>query len=177
MPKFGITCEVGVAFGGFSQKIVEICQPKKHFLIDAWNQQGRYDETAYNSVLEKFSKGLKSGQVEIIRNNSVDGIKLLKDNSIDFIYIDTDHTYKSTKMELIASIEKMKPGGIISGHDYKAQGRYDYESKQLIPYGVVEAVQEFIIEYDYDLVYLTNEVDGFLSFSLKKRHPRVNDGN
>jgi len=34
------------------------------------------------------------------------------------IYIDADHDYQSVKNDIIAWKEKVKPGGIISGHDY-----------------------------------------------------------
>tara|TARA_Y100000389_G_scaffold181177_1_gene196567 strand:- start:1164 stop:1733 length:570 start_codon:yes stop_codon:yes gene_type:complete len=41
-----------------------------------------------------------------------------EDNSIDFIYIDAEHTYESVKRDLELYLPKLKRGGTIGGHDY-----------------------------------------------------------
>lgn len=41
-----------------------------------------------------------------------------KDNSIDFIYIDGNHSYESLKKDFELFLPKLKKGGIIAGHDY-----------------------------------------------------------
>lgn len=41
-----------------------------------------------------------------------------EDSSIDFIYIDAEHTYESVKRDLELYLPKLKKGGIIGGHDY-----------------------------------------------------------
>jgi len=41
-----------------------------------------------------------------------------EDNSIDFIYIDAEHTYESVKKDLELYLPKLKVGGVIGGHDY-----------------------------------------------------------
>jgi hypothetical protein len=168
IPKNLVACEVGVAFGDFSQLIMEICQPRKLFLIDSWNFQGRYDNTALNKVNEKFVEDIASGCVEIIRADSLGGMTQLADQSVDFLYLDTDHTYATTKKELAIAALKVKPDGFIAGHDYKSQGRFDAARKKFIKYGVIEAVQEFMVNDVYDLVFLTNEPHGYLSYALKK---------
>lgn len=45
-------------------------------------------------------------------------VDIFKDNSIDFIYIDAEHTYESVKRDLDLYLPKLKKGGIIGGHDY-----------------------------------------------------------
>jgi len=57
------------------------------------------------------------------------------DNSIDFIYIDADHTYESVKRDIELYLPKVKDGGIIGGHDYRPEWK-----------GVVEAVNEMLGE-------------------------------
>jgi predicted O-methyltransferase YrrM len=49
---------------------------------------------------------------------SIEYVKLVKDQSIDFIYIDGNHQYSSVKEDILAWLPKIKNGGIISGHDY-----------------------------------------------------------
>jgi hypothetical protein len=79
------------------------------------------------------------------------------------IYIDTSHAYEQTKKELEISRLKIKRGGIISGHDY-CQGNVN----KALNYGVVNAVNEFCVKHNWEIIYLTLESDGFSSFALKK---------
>jgi len=58
---------------------------------------------------------------------------------------------------------KVKDGGIIAGHDY-CQGNIN----DVLAYGVVQAVNQFCIKYDYEFIYLTHETHRFLSFAIKK---------
>jgi hypothetical protein len=46
--------------------------------------------------------------------NSVDDIP----DDLDFVYIDSDHMYPTTKMEIKSYYPKLKKGGILGGHDY-----------------------------------------------------------
>ena len=43
---------------------------------------------------------------------------LLEDNSVDFIYIDGNHSYSSVMEDLKIWSKKVKTNGIISGHDF-----------------------------------------------------------
>jgi hypothetical protein len=38
--------------------------------------------------------------------------------SLDFFFLDADHSYEGTKGSLLAWLPKMKPGAIFAGHDY-----------------------------------------------------------
>jgi predicted O-methyltransferase YrrM len=49
---------------------------------------------------------------------SIDASKLYEDQSLDFIFIDADHTYEGVMNDLIHWYPKVKFGGVISGHDY-----------------------------------------------------------
>jgi len=41
-----------------------------------------------------------------------------KDGSVDRLFIDADHTYESVCRDIKAWLRKVKPGGIMAGHDY-----------------------------------------------------------
>lgn len=52
-----------------------------------------------------------------IRNSSVNASSLYEDNSLDFVFIDAGHDYKSVKEDIEHWFNKVKTGGIIAGHD------------------------------------------------------------
>ena len=63
------------------------------------------------------------------------------DNYFDVVYIDANHEYKAVKQDLNLCFPKIKPNGIISGHDYSKTWP-----------GVVKAVNEFL-EKNTDSLY------------------------
>jgi hypothetical protein len=58
---------------------------------------------------------------------------------------------------------KSNPVGSLSGHDY-VMGNW----LKVLRYGVIEAVREFCVERDWDLVVLTSESIENQSFSLRR---------
>jgi predicted O-methyltransferase YrrM len=53
-----------------------------------------------------------------VRLTSVEAAATYEDSSLDFVFIDADHSYESVREDIIAWWPKVKAGGIISGHDY-----------------------------------------------------------
>lgn len=162
LPKGGVVAELGVDFGGFSEKILHFNKPAKLHLIDVW-QSKRYPETLFQKVSQKFSEQLDSGQVIINRGYSTEVSKDFENEYFDWIYIDTAHSYEVTKAELELYRPKMKNGGIIAGHDFIV-GEIDVPWK----YGVIEAVYEFCKEHQWEIIYLTMEREISPSFAIKE---------
>lgn len=63
---------------------------------------------------------------------SWEGAALYGDQSLDWVYIDADHHYEPVCRDIDAWLPKVKPGGVIAGHDYS-----DYPG-----FGVIRAVSE-----------------------------------
>lgn len=162
MPKNGVVAEVGVDKGDFSKKILAHTQPSKFHLVDMWSSK-RYHDGLSKVVQDKFAKELASGMMEINRGMSTERLPEFPDHYFDWVYIDTDHTYPTTAAELEICRTKVKPGGIIAGHDFVA-GSFP----TLARYGVIEAVYEFCEKYDWELLYVTAEQDIPPSFAIRK---------
>jgi hypothetical protein len=86
------------------------------------------------SSFKNFKKNLSpvEGRYEVIRSLSKESASLFADNSLDFVFIDANHAYDAIRDDIMAYLPKMKPDGILGGHDYYAA---DHP-------GVVQAVDE-----------------------------------
>ena len=161
LPKNGTIAEIGVYKGDFSEKILSICQPKKFLLIDAWHQVQDHD-AIYDEVKKRFGSAIDTKQVELIREFSFAAIHSCPDQYFDWVYLDTDHSLKVTQRELEELRPKMKPDGIIAGHDY-ILGNWNGGFR----YGVIEAVREFCLKYNWEMIFLTHELDVHPSFAIR----------
>ena len=54
----------------------------------------------------------------ILRMDSVRAAGLFEDGSLDFVFIDADHSYEGCSADIKAWLPKVRAGGFISGHDY-----------------------------------------------------------
>ena len=121
---FKIGAEIGVKKGEFSEKF---CQAGLSlYAIDPWLSYPDYGgsetptETDYfNGLYEQTKKRLSPySKSKIIRKTSMEAASDIPDNSLDFVYIDSNHQLMYVIEDLVIWSKKVKPGGIISGHDY-----------------------------------------------------------
>lgn len=127
-----IVCvEVG-SFSGksicyFGQRLKEEGIDFTFYSVDHWKCDNISKETkswmgVYDNFFEHFkSNVVKCGlQVNIIplKMDSMEASKTFADKSIDFIFLDGDHTLPYTIREIRAWKPKMKNNSIIAGHDF-----------------------------------------------------------
>ncbi|HMS55783.1 MAG TPA: class I SAM-dependent methyltransferase [Fimbriimonadaceae bacterium] len=74
------------------------------------------------SVRTAFEKNLEMSGVRdlvsILEENSAAAHHHFAPQSLDFIFIDADHSYPAVKRDIRNFLPKVKPGGILAGHDY-----------------------------------------------------------
>lgn len=66
--------------------------------------------------------------------------EMVDDLSLDFVFIDADHSYDGVKSDISAWLQNVKPGGVIGGHDYNNPRERNGKD-------VKRAVDEFAEEY------------------------------
>lgn len=128
LPKGGVVAEIGVWEGDFSQRILDICQPKELHLIDPWLYMPEFGNTGfgkkknehlmearYHKVVERFSG---NPRVKVHRALSDVALSAFPDESLDWVYIDGNHNDPIVGNDLALSLRKVKPNGIISGDDF-----------------------------------------------------------
>ena len=162
LPKNGIVAELGVDEGNFSHEILHKSEPSKLYLVDFWGTD-RYNETKKKLVNKRFENQIINGEVEIKLGYSYDIAQTFENSTFDWIYIDTDHSYETTRKELFAWAPKIKPNGFICGHDY-VMGNWN----SLLKYGVIEAVHEFCIAENWEIIFLTTEMNPNPSFAIRR---------
>jgi predicted O-methyltransferase YrrM len=101
---------------------------RSHIKLDLVDLEMTKHGTAKN-LQPLFDDGF---HVNLIEAESVAASGMYPDASLDFVFIDANHTYEAVKRDIDAWLPKMKPGGIISGHDYTVWGDF----------GVIQAVTE-----------------------------------
>ncbi len=60
--------------------------------------------------------------VRPVRCDSVAAADRFADGSVDFVFIDADHSCEAVYADIAAWWPKVKPGGVIAGHDYDERG-------------------------------------------------------
>jgi Methyltransferase domain len=111
--------------------------------------RGTPGETIHNAVVRKhggnvrqafelaMQRGGVADLVEVIESESCAAAARFEDQSLDFVFIDADHSYEAVRRDIAAWAPKVKPGGVLAGHDHTEQ----------FP-GVVRAVTEAFSRYD-----------------------------
>lgn len=165
LPKAAVVAEIGVASGGFSRKILDTCNPTTLHLIDPWDSvSDLYDETALARVQARYETEIEAGTVVLHRGYSTAMLHTFPDRSLDWLYLDAAHDFENVRKDLEACKPKLKFDGILAGHDYT---RWAHDARER--YGVIEAVNAFCVQEDWEMIYLSNELDRHLSYAIRKR--------
>jgi hypothetical protein len=113
---------------------VEIINSKKYIkfdCVDNWEpypllieSQDRSNFFPFETMYEKFLDNIKpvSNTITPVKLSSVDASKNYEDKSLDFIFIDADHSYRAVKRDIVAWYPKLKENGMIAGHDFPHRG-------------------------------------------------------
>lgn len=162
LPPNAVVAEVGVYMGDYAEEILKSSTPSHLYLIDSW--QGPIFGPLKSQVEERFAKEIKDKKVTLLQQDSLEALKSFDDEFFDWIYLDSDHSYKHTKLELELVCKKIKKGGLICGHDY-TKGVWE---AWWFRFGVIEAVNEFCVNHGYEFAYLTLDKGGFFSYGIRK---------
>ena len=61
----------------------------------------------------------------IIRASSMDAVRDFQPESLDFVYIDANHSFDYVMQDIIEWSRRVRKGGIVAGHDYTQKKKYE----------------------------------------------------
>jgi len=94
------------------------------YAIDPWRAFKGQGRTQNRQERQDFLYGhtkrvlTKYPNCKIIRKTSMEAVEDFKNDSLDFVYIDGNHTFHYIAQDMYKWYGKIKRGGILCGHDY-----------------------------------------------------------
>lgn len=134
--------EVGTDHGKYAHQLLEGVPTLGLDCIDPWVAYTEGDDVKtqedvnkiYQEAMDTLSSYL-GNTCTLWKMTSMEAVKEFEDNSLDFVFIDGNHEYEHVLEDITEWTKKVKPGGIVAGHDYKIDPVNNY--------GVIQAIQEY----------------------------------
>jgi len=120
--------EIGADLCKNAENIIQHIKLDKLILVDPYLDGERRYNIAKSKVNHYF-------HMTLLRQTSKEAVKGFKDNSVDVVYIDGNHEYDYVKEDIEIWYPKVKPGGVIGGHDFRGHAL-----------GVILAVTDYVNE-------------------------------
>lgn len=158
LPKESIGAEIGVAKGEHACDLLRLTNPTKLYLVDRWDFPDGCDGARDSLEIAKAAVSqVENGCIaEFVVSEGVMWLDSLPEESLDWCYLDTMHTYDDTVRELRAMRRAVKVGGIVAGHDFTL-GKVNPMWKAGVARAVIEAIQDgwLVLEGISDEVHAT----------------------
>jgi hypothetical protein len=132
-PEGGVFVELGCYKGKSTSFIgVEIHKQKRDinfFAVDSFqgatNSTDENEVKAYNGISDIEETYLENiapigNKIQTIKSLSHEAADYFDDGSVSNLFIDAGHSYEAVKADIEAWLPKMKPNGIMAGHDFNA---------------------------------------------------------
>lgn len=154
-----VGAEIGVYQGSMSAALLRQRYDLTLYMVDSWApayaQPPRYRESGdYHATLSADQQDDLARQAieatafaadrrHIVRAESLYAVQQIEDGALDFVFIDADHSYEGCADDIAAWMPKVKPGGLLCGHDYGNDGYPGF--------GVTRAVDEAAERYGWSV--------------------------
>jgi hypothetical protein len=132
----GYGVEIGTHRGVFAKILLSKWKGKRLHCIDPWENLPGYEyqakfldgggksrEDDYRACVENL-KDYRS-KCTFTKATSMEVVQDFGDETLDFAYIDGDHSYQAVKTDLEGWWPKLKLGGVLAGHDIIMPGAKD----------------------------------------------------
>ena len=116
--------EVGVWKGAYSEDFCRALAPAEWLAVDPWCPSAAYREPKNDATLLRQAYVEARGRLEplgaqLLRASSLEAAAHVPDRSLDVVYLDGNHAADFVRADLEAWTPKLRPGGLLAGHDYR----------------------------------------------------------
>lgn len=116
--------EIGVWRGGFSAEMCKALPGLRLRCVDAWGTDPSYHEAkkhiaSWDKLRAEAEHRLRPFGCLIDARPSLQAAPDVPNGSLDFVYIDGNHSREAVYADLAAWAPKVRVGGIVAGHDYR----------------------------------------------------------
>ena len=127
---------------------------------NAYTDYGRIKtRAAYETARRRiFQSQLPRRVIEV--GSSYDWLQSQPDESLDWVYLDSTHTYEGTKLELDMLNRKLRGNGLILGDDWQTSRDHRH-------HGIFLAVNEFLQTSNFEVMLCGKRTQWVLRRSLK----------
>lgn len=121
---YKIGVEIGVQRAIYSSYILQTMPDVHLHSIDPWVVYGDSklgasgQERNYKIAMDRLKPFIEKGSCTVHRTTSMEAVDKFEDGSLDFVFIDGDHSFNACAMDLIKYVPKVRRGGMIAVHDY-----------------------------------------------------------
>jgi len=120
--------EIGTDEGEYAEVLAKTIPNLSLYCVDPWKTEAYVygEQPEGKESQEYFDKRMlialrrleKYEKIHLARKKSLQAVEEFEDNSLDFVYIDGNHDFLNVTQDIHYWLKKVKPGGILSGHDY-----------------------------------------------------------
>lgn len=148
---YKVGAEIGVRKAQFTQVLCEKIPGLKIYCVDTWEpyRYGGVTQERQDLYLDEVKKVLQPYNHIIMKTTSMEAVKQIQDNELDFVYIDALHDFDNVMLDIIHWSRKVKPGGIVSGHDFGFNPSL----------GIVKAVTAYTQAHNIQSWYITHKLE------------------
>jgi hypothetical protein len=120
--------EIGVFRGKFAERILDDCPGiTDYYMVDPWRHLEDWNKPAnrtgdeFDEIFEEAMRRTAQHEARriVLRGRTSEVIDQIPEGHLDFVYIDGDHTLRGITIDLIKVWDKVRPGGLIAGDDFK----------------------------------------------------------
>ena len=140
--------EIGVYRGRFAEALLGSCpQIENYYMVDPWRRLRRWNkpnnkrDTAFSRIYDEAMSRTRewADKRVVLRGTTRRMAPRIADGTLDFVYVDGDHTLRGITIDLVMLYPKLRDGGWIGGDDFKPsiwQHTDEYEPTLVFPFAV-----------------------------------------
>lgn len=116
--------EIGVHKGATTFHLLRKCARLHLYAVDSWPAAANWrpdgtkkDQRAVGAEFLRQAAAYDGSRLTVLKGPSIEMAPRVVDGSLDFVFIDADHSTEAVRADIATWAPKVRPGGMVLGHD------------------------------------------------------------